>query len=178
MLHINDSVVAALIAALASWLGLVISKESKISEFRQKWIDDLRQDLAAFIGESGRYHAYMLGLTTDYAPEKVNELTARIRLRLNFEEKKHINLFKSLEEYRTFILQSHGVKDVMKHQDNTGEKVDGITLLAADVLKTEWNVVKRGEFVYRGTFLVLLSVVLYSAVAYLNHRDLFWHSMQ
>jgi hypothetical protein len=178
MIHFNDSVVAALIAALASWLGLVISKESKISEFRQKWIDDLRQDLAAFIGESGRYHAYMLGLTTEYAPEKVNELSARIRLRLNFKEKKHINLFRALEEHRTYILQSRGVKDVMKRQDDAGEKEDGITLLAADVLKTEWNVVKSGEFVYRGTFLVLLSVILYSAIAYLNHRDLFWHYVQ
>ena len=178
MLQFNDTVAAAMIAALASWLSLVISKESKISEFRQKWIDGLRKDMAAFIGETSRYHAYILGLTKEYAPERANELMSRIRLRLNLKEKKHDNLFKAIEEYRTFITESHGVKDVMKCQDNAGEKTDEIALLAADVLKTEWNVVKRGEFVYRGTFFVLLSVILYSAVAYLCHRDLFWRAMQ
>ena len=39
------AVVAALIAGTVSLLGLIISKEQKTSEFRQAWIDALRNDL-------------------------------------------------------------------------------------------------------------------------------------
>jgi hypothetical protein len=178
MLHFKDTVAAALIAALASLLGLVISKESKISEFRQKWIDSLREDIAAFLGETSRYHAHVLGLTKEIAPARLNELIFRINLRLNLKEKNHDHLSKAMDEYRTFILGSNRTMDVMKRQEDAGVKAQDIALLAADVLKTEWNVVKRGEFVYRVTFFVLLSVLLYSAVAYLCHRDLFWGAMQ
>ena len=43
------AVVAALIAAIVSLLGLIISKEQKTSEFRQAWIDALRSDLTHLI---------------------------------------------------------------------------------------------------------------------------------
>ena len=38
----TGTVIAGLVAALASLLGLVISKETKVSEFRQKWLDSKR----------------------------------------------------------------------------------------------------------------------------------------
>jgi hypothetical protein len=53
----NATVIAAMIAgfvALAgsavTYIGLLISKESKTSEFRQEWIDALRNDIAEQIG--------------------------------------------------------------------------------------------------------------------------------
>lgn len=36
---------AAMIAAFVSFLGLIIGKEQKTSEFRQAWIDALRSEL-------------------------------------------------------------------------------------------------------------------------------------
>ena len=41
--------VAALIAAAVAFVGLVVSKEQKVSEFRQVWIYRLRRDLSRFI---------------------------------------------------------------------------------------------------------------------------------
>lgn len=41
--------IAAIVAALVALLGLIISKEQKVSEFRQQWIDALRADIAATI---------------------------------------------------------------------------------------------------------------------------------
>jgi hypothetical protein len=40
---------AATITGLVAFLGLVISKESKISEFRQAWLDALREDISGLI---------------------------------------------------------------------------------------------------------------------------------
>ena len=53
----GDATTAAILAAIASFLGLMISKESKISEFRQKWIDELRKDISWVLGEATRIHA-------------------------------------------------------------------------------------------------------------------------
>ena len=49
---INVTILAAFISSAAAILGLIISKESKISEFRQKWIDDLRNELADVIAQA------------------------------------------------------------------------------------------------------------------------------
>jgi hypothetical protein len=44
------AVIAAIIAGSIALLGLIISKEQKVSEFRQQWIDALRQDIAPLYG--------------------------------------------------------------------------------------------------------------------------------
>jgi hypothetical protein len=43
--------VVAWVAGAFSLLGLLISKEQKVSEFRQAWIDALRADIAALVAE-------------------------------------------------------------------------------------------------------------------------------
>jgi hypothetical protein len=43
------AIVAALVAGLFSFFNLVLSKEQKLSELRQDWIDGLRNDLAEHI---------------------------------------------------------------------------------------------------------------------------------
>ena len=44
-----SAIMVAFIAGLFSFLNLVLSKEQKVSELRQAWIDGLREDLAAHI---------------------------------------------------------------------------------------------------------------------------------
>lgn len=43
------SISAALIGAFIGYLGLVIAKENKVSEFRQAWIDGLRKEVAEVV---------------------------------------------------------------------------------------------------------------------------------
>ncbi len=43
------AVTASLIAGLFSFLSLILSKEQKISEFRQNWIDNVQEDLSTYI---------------------------------------------------------------------------------------------------------------------------------
>ena len=44
--------VAALLAGAIAALTLIVNKENKISEFRQAWIDGLREDLTNFLSAS------------------------------------------------------------------------------------------------------------------------------
>ncbi|MGV3742883.1 MAG: hypothetical protein ACO1NO_11300 [Burkholderiaceae bacterium] len=45
-------VLVALIAAAASLVATTLSKEQKVSEFRQAWIDGLRSELATFLSSA------------------------------------------------------------------------------------------------------------------------------
>jgi hypothetical protein len=51
---LGGAVLAAAIGGAFSFLSLVVAKEQKISEFRQAWIDGLRQDIANFVAAA--YH--------------------------------------------------------------------------------------------------------------------------
>jgi len=44
----------SIIAAMVSLVGLTVSKEQKVSELRQPWIDALRDDLAGLCRVDGR----------------------------------------------------------------------------------------------------------------------------
>ena len=46
------AIAAASIAGLLAFLGLIIAKENKTSEFRQAWIDSLRLDLSKLISNA------------------------------------------------------------------------------------------------------------------------------
>ena len=46
----------AIIAAFAAFAAAWIAHSAKISEFRQGWINDLRKDIADYVGSSERWH--------------------------------------------------------------------------------------------------------------------------
>jgi len=50
------AIIAATITGLISLLGLIISKEQKISDFRQAWIDNLRTELSLVITHAMAIH--------------------------------------------------------------------------------------------------------------------------
>lgn len=102
------TVIAALIAGVFSFVNLTLSKEQKTSEFRQAWIDRLREDLAAFFA-AARAFARASELVHQYGSDykdkvslpvgeqKIGELRHeaaetyyRIKLRLNPDEVEHI----------------------------------------------------------------------------------------
>lgn len=55
--EIAGTIIAAIIAAVISLLGLLISKENKVSEFRQAWIDALREEIAEVITHAHSFTA-------------------------------------------------------------------------------------------------------------------------
>ncbi len=49
------AVIAAIITAFAAITAAWIARSIKISEFRQKWIDDLRNDISAYVGTADKW---------------------------------------------------------------------------------------------------------------------------
>ena len=145
---------AALIAGVVSLLGLVISKEQKVSEFRQAWIDALRSDVASLISHVNAIHGAIQAGFGD--PRQMwqharqdfigaNSATANIRLRLNPSEeqcKEVLRLVSELErEMAVGRMPDHARwLDAMEHELVASAQVS---------LKAEWMRVRKGEIVYR-----------------------------
>jgi hypothetical protein len=162
----------AFIAALASVLGLIISKESKVSEFRQAWIDGLRCDIAALIGHTAALQAVKLmkienndrlSLSLKHFLG-VNEMASKIRLRLNPKKKSHRPVLNALEKHESFF--SKPVEDL--DYDGIEKAEERLISQGQILLKMVWEEVKVGELTYRvsrASFIVLLIASIVSLVA-------------
>ena len=155
-----DAVEGALIAGGVSLVGLLISNQSKVSEFRQEWINALREDIALYISHAGRPGGEIA---------KLNETSSRIQLRLNPDEPESKAVFDAM----------HGVRRASV--ESTSEFV-AVGTAASDLVKAtqvvlkEWLRVKTGEPFYRWTFrsvvaglLLLVLVFLYQKHQWMLH---------
>jgi hypothetical protein len=157
------TVAAALVAGGVARANLIASKESKISEFRQTWIDALRDDLATLFSsarifvraiEETRAEIPEIAKKFLIPPEKIiearhgsSEAYHRIRLRLNANQTDHKELLLLLSNMMDAVQDYLG--------DQAGKAGDAIVVLekaatcAERVLKAEWETVKLGERDYR-----------------------------
>lgn len=158
------AIAAALIGGLLTFLGLVASKENKISEFRQAWIDAVRQDLAKMIASANAIRgASSVGFTTKEdlfkAIEKhfvdINQSSASIRLRLNQEEDDCESILQGIDQLERLMIDSSPIdiaacvaceREILEHSQK--------------FLKSEWKRVRRGEPTFYITKWAGLAVII------------------
>jgi hypothetical protein len=165
------AVVAAIITAIISIVSSVITKETKISELRQHWINELRQELSKLISLVNKLSVTWY-LTEDKSEEvrkkwlfdhtkevqEIDELTYRLRMRLNPEEDdKLIKLISCLEK-----LASNALK--LENRDELDKAYELYTNESQRVLKREWTKVKDGEDSYKKIIQYSKAVVITSFV--------------
>ncbi|KAA0698102.1 hypothetical protein DTW90_14500 [Neorhizobium sp. P12A] len=161
------AVFASLIAGTVSLIGLIISKEQKISEFRQNWIDELRNDIANLIARINSLHGSSRVPWKDvkdaWADTKddllgLNDVTGKIRLRLNPEEHTSKRILDTIEEIEAFFFRNGNGGSV---GDPSALNVLQKRLVVETnaVLKAEWKRVKSGEPIYRIARLSALAVI-------------------
>lgn len=133
------AIIAAVITGVIAFTSMIIAKENKISEFRQIWINELRSNLAELISifnvlssDSGFNRE-----DKDHARKNVNRVIAEINLRLN-----HNNPTKSEIELREAITDIN-VENVTNGRISSD--YSKLTKASHEVLKEEWERVKRGE---------------------------------
>lgn len=156
-LPVLGAIVVGVMAGIVGLTVAILSKEAKVSEFRQIWINELRADLAELVAlvemvcysvdarksfanpqptdtefrewVRGTYHADLV---------KARMLGNRIALRLNPEE--DAELLKACQEMsRLSPFQVAGID----------AKALAIVDLARSKLKAEWAVVKEGEPIFK-----------------------------
>jgi hypothetical protein len=158
------SLVAALITAAVSFVSLTLTKEQKTSDFRQAWIDGLREELANFLA-AARAFARAIEIVNTFGPgykdktvlrisdDKVGDLRyqaaeslCKIQLRLNPNEPEHQELLRLL---RRVISEQNAMLKNKTGIENTMQAIELASAHAQPVLKKEWERVKKGELPFR-----------------------------
>ncbi|WP_076416881.1 hypothetical protein [Shewanella sp. UCD-KL12] len=160
-------ITAASLTGIFSFIALINQKEGKVSEFRQNWIDALREDVAKFTSSFDRistsWQLIQLQERRKATPfdgvewiAEFNELSKedssifcechnRILLRLNKNKDKE--LINKLNKAKLSISD----RDVMFDKSEIQSQIDDIINVSQDLLKIEWEVVKAGEKAYINT---------------------------
>ncbi|MFC6644443.1 hypothetical protein ACFQBQ_02330 [Granulicella cerasi] len=153
------------IAASAGTLAAVVAKDAKVSEFRQQWIDALRNDVSEYCSLSvGLYNENMraraaLGAGMSLTPTsselvmKLNTLGYRIRLRLDMQKPESRVLVEALDE----LVEHASHTKQMFHEVNACV----LTVLnrTAVILDKAWKKVRRGETRFRWAFWILIFIL-------------------
>jgi hypothetical protein len=153
------TVLVAFVAGAFSLLNLTVSKENKVSEFRQAWIDALREDIAIFVSHS----QWIATQITEYINQRItytehltnirdsiiamNQASTRVKLRLHQEEQDPNALMLAMKGVHEFL---EGAKEneaalSVGFRESSRE----LEITAALILRNEWGVVKKGEKGYR-----------------------------
>lgn len=155
---------AATIAAVLSWGNLVNSKEQKVSEFRQQWIDSLRRSIAEYLSAlsyiailyihnsaktnpTSQKDSFDMAVAIEKEYARVQESYNDIVLRINPQEDtpRGQNLNKEFLDALEFTRTLHNMNDF----SGVIQASDAIRTAAKPLLKHEWKRVKRGEPTYR-----------------------------
>lgn len=173
------AIVAAIIAGVVAWLGLIISKESKVSEFRQQWIDGLRAEIATVIRHGQSLGIFTLlgkeagnpGYKADQDYSGLSEAIASIRLRLNPKEAESMRLLTAQNKYLSAVdtlVRGDGC-EVANSKRVVSSCADDLVAAAQVVLKQEWLRVRSGEMIYRVAKWAALLLIAAAFVALLRH---------
>lgn len=178
MLELPDiaigAISAAIIASFFSFLGLIIAKEQKTSEFRQAWIDSLRNEISQLIASANAIHGAMTSQRLESVTSAwnvvrddfvaINEAAARIRLRLNPNEELSKAVLAKIEEIEGLLAPGK-----LPDYTELNQKEKELVSQASALLKEEWRRVKKGEPTFRVAkwgvvvaMLLLVAVVTFS----------------
>lgn len=176
---------AAIIGGFFSLMNLVSSKEQKVSEFRQIWIDSLRESISSYI--ASLYYLSMLykhyieqhpdkkdrfemtkGVEETYS--QVNKMYNDIIFRINDNETKpalktlNDDFLSALEESRA-LFNENKLKEVKV-------SCNKIRAHAKPLLKNEWKRVKSGEPTYRYSkyFAITILAIGISIFSYSSYK--------
>jgi hypothetical protein len=164
----------AVLAGLFSFLGLLIAKETKVSEFRQSGVDALRGEIASFVAavsfiaqaqqrwiDNNKDLTWSQMLTLiGPAMDSASSAQTAILLRLS--------LYDRSKETEALIAAVKAVRETVNKPESTAQEAQdmayGLHVTAAPVLEREWRRVKSGERFYLISKWVAAAIVVLSLV--------------
>ena len=147
------TIALTLVGASVSFVGIILSKEQRVSEFRLSWLEALREDIACLIARALAIHeknrnavGYLasdspLGMKLSEDFLEINKVSVRIRLRLNPNKEAQKAVILLLDESEKLF--------AMDIEKNPFGQIDDlttrITSASQKLLRSVWDEVKRGE---------------------------------
>lgn len=168
------AIAAAFITGAFSFVNLIIAKDQKTSEFRQEWIDRLRDDISAFTSKveyvSAMYNFHQRHPKVDYetfansiSPNLMEIANTHHRIKLRLNPKEHEVLIRLVSEINETFRDFTAISDF----DRVETRITNLIQESQIVLKREWKRVKRGEIGFvltkYGALFVFVAMLLLAA---------------
>jgi hypothetical protein len=175
------AICAAVIGGTVSFVVTMLSKEQKTSEFRQAWIDGLREDLANFAGISalladivdsrmarGETLESIEGAVVSSHLADIQEIeVARLKILFRLNPVEHATLIERID-----AMFEHSAIEEFENPGSGERLISDFVAESQKVLKSEWKRVKRGEITFRMTkwiSLLFVTVSIVCGLAYVIH---------
>lgn len=177
-------IIAAMIAGFIAFIGMIITKESKVSEFRQAWINEFREEVSLLIeaykewAYTNQHYRTHLSISPIYlvdsdssrahrekskwydsvlleSKSEIERYKGRIKLRLNSDLSRRSVEESNLDGLLDKILSTTKLPEVESLSDK-------IYMNSSLILSTEWRVVKKGEesYVKAKKFILWLAIIV------------------
>ena len=148
----SSPLLVPLITALAALCGTVVVRGTKVSEFRQAWIDQQREDIASALAAAAYLASTPRGDGVDEARKSLEEAILRIELRENPKKPEWQTVLGPLRALRRDLSprQAHNITTEGRFASTIQGRIDSILDSSRDLLKEEWTRVRRGELGYTG----------------------------
>jgi hypothetical protein len=186
----SGTILAAVISAAVASIGVTLAKDGKVSEFRQQWIDGLRDDVATYIAllvrkyqikKAQREKTYAYAVGDEAVSERANMALYRIVLRLDIKQHKDESKNKKLHhKLYTVVINARTVATATPRvlEEDVTNAMKAVESATMAVLDESWERVKSGETTFRYVRYIAygalgLSLVLLGALGTLNwyHRN-------
>lgn len=172
----SGAILTSIIGASVATISLAVGKDSKVSEFRQQWIDALRADVAKYCCVSLALYrdnvAYSMKErmkldikygASNHLVEEANDLKFRIRLRLDSSKLKSSDL-REVMDVLTGIAST-----AAKSPDEVDLVIEKVLATTELILDEAWIKVRQGERRFRWTYRAGI-MILAGSVALLVHH--------
>ena len=172
------AIVAAIITGIFSYITLIATKESKISEFRQNWINDLRNEISQYISSIHGLIEHLIrdnqgqAISTNKFMEKKNDhselynkmLNSKISILLRINDNEREKEFKNINDAVLEHVEKIHNDFENKNFQGANEKIDQLVSKSRKLLKYEWNRARDGEKNYAKTKTIAFRAVIISIV--------------
>lgn len=171
---LTGSLSIALISCLSAYVSAVYNKENKISEFRQEWANELRDESsklisklnhlsvvsAAFMSKNDSTIAFAEIVKDHYKhmlmivelKSEIKELSSKIRIRLNPKKLEDKGSIESIVSSKMIEIDSLINNFALDHERNGKANIDveihNLENKLRELIKENWEVVKSGESEY------------------------------
>jgi hypothetical protein len=162
------TIALALVGALVSFVGIILSKEQRVSEFRLSWLEALRDDISSLIARALAIHAAhrneggppvansQMGMRLIEDFLEINKVSVRIRLRLNPRKETHKPVILLMNEIEGLF--GKGIEKAPFQQID--DLTTRVTNASQQLLRSVWEEVKNGEPAFRVTKWTALGVAI------------------
>ena len=173
------ALIAIFVSLVVSLISLVITKENKTSEFRQQWINEIREEISNYLSLLYQYKiAWIIFKETSEDNnfvvffkeniekiKEINKYKETIVFRLNDDDKDDKKLIQLIKEINDILEE----KETIDNDELFKNYHENIVKKSKNLLKLEWERVKKGEPYFKGVKIVF-SIVLIVLLGFISYN--------